>query len=253
MSNKKPNGIILYRGPSMLDGAPIVCIATGIAVRSDNSKTGAMIQTWIIRDDIKPTDAAKSGDDASVCGDCVHRGVIVDGVNKGRSCYVTLYQAPRAVFEGLQRGIYGNAPATIGEQIEAIGGKALRLGSYGDPAAVPLTVWDAIAPHASTVTGYTHQWKQKAIDIRLAQWCMASCDSAQDTVYAGMLGYRSFRVRRSTDETVSGEVICPASEEAGRKTSCSDCKACGGLSAKAKANIVIMAHGVGSGHVERRT
>ena len=49
-----PNGRILYEGPSMLDGAPIVVIATGFAERSGNDKTGAMIQTWILRADIPP-------------------------------------------------------------------------------------------------------------------------------------------------------------------------------------------------------
>ena len=39
------NGVILYEGPSMLDGAPIVVIATGIRTGSTNVKTGAMIQT----------------------------------------------------------------------------------------------------------------------------------------------------------------------------------------------------------------
>jgi hypothetical protein len=27
---KKPSGVILYQGPSLLDGAPIVVIATGV-------------------------------------------------------------------------------------------------------------------------------------------------------------------------------------------------------------------------------
>jgi hypothetical protein len=27
---KKPSGVILYQGPSLLDGAPIVVIATGL-------------------------------------------------------------------------------------------------------------------------------------------------------------------------------------------------------------------------------
>ena len=40
-----PNGRILYEGPSMLDGAPIVVIATGFAERTANAKTGSMIQT----------------------------------------------------------------------------------------------------------------------------------------------------------------------------------------------------------------
>ena len=45
---------VIYRGPSLLDGAPIVVIAT---VTDTNSKTGAMVQTYIIRSDMPPTDA----------------------------------------------------------------------------------------------------------------------------------------------------------------------------------------------------
>jgi len=65
-----PNGRVLYEGPSMLDGAPIVVIATGFAERSGNAKTGSMIQTWILRADVPPHHAFSSEDGASVCGDC---------------------------------------------------------------------------------------------------------------------------------------------------------------------------------------
>ena len=39
-----PNGAIIYRGPSMLDGSPIVAILTGIDKPSHNPKTGPMAQ-----------------------------------------------------------------------------------------------------------------------------------------------------------------------------------------------------------------
>ena len=38
------------------------------------------------------------------------------------------------------------------------------------------------------------------------------------------------------------EVRCPASEEAGRKLTCEECKACGGADGR-KSSIVIQAHG----------
>ena len=86
--------MIIYRGPSLLDGAPIVAIAT---VGSRNAKTGDMVQTWIMRDDVKPLAAAQSGADASVCGDCKHRPI------SGGACYVNLGQGPRAVFADTYR------------------------------------------------------------------------------------------------------------------------------------------------------
>ena len=64
------NGVVLYRGPSRLDGAPIVVVATGLQRPSENEKTGPMVQTWILRSDEHPVSAVHSGADASICGDC---------------------------------------------------------------------------------------------------------------------------------------------------------------------------------------
>lgn len=35
----RPNGVILYEGPSKLDGQPIVVIAVGLKTKSSNTKT----------------------------------------------------------------------------------------------------------------------------------------------------------------------------------------------------------------------
>ena len=66
----KPNGFIIYKGPSKLDNKPIVVVAIP---KSGNSKTDSMLQTFIMRSDVPPLDALKSGDDYSVCGDCLAR------------------------------------------------------------------------------------------------------------------------------------------------------------------------------------
>ena len=141
----KPNGVILYRGPSQLDGAPIVVIATGLADASANTKTGAMIQTWILRADTDPIEAKRGDMDTSICGDCPLRGA---------KCYVNVTQAPRAVFDGVRRGIYPRYVKR--DHAKLFAGRALRVGSYGDPAAVPLRVWLAVVPLAKKVAGYTH-------------------------------------------------------------------------------------------------
>jgi hypothetical protein len=39
---------IIYKGPSRIDGAPIVVLAT---YSNRNTKTGAVVQTYILRDD----------------------------------------------------------------------------------------------------------------------------------------------------------------------------------------------------------
>ena len=93
---------IIYNGPSLLDGKPIVVIAT---FSNRNTKTGAVVQTYILRSDINPLEASKTGEDFSICGDCTMRGeVTTDPARKqakGRRCYVNLGQGVLIVFKSL--------------------------------------------------------------------------------------------------------------------------------------------------------
>lgn len=251
---KQPTGYIIYEGPSELDGAPIVVIATGFAKGSRNSKTGDMLQTWIIRADEAPTDAVHSGADASICGDCPHRGRLVETQtamgtvtrNIDRTCYVTVFHAPLSVYKGYKRGIYPRVDAGKA-LVDLFAGRFVRLGSYGDPLAAPLSVWKLATMKAAGWTGYTHQWRTLLAmpDARrlAASLVMASCDSDIDRAEAQLAGWRTFRVMPNVDDKGRGEVLCPASEEAGYKTTCQSCRACGGTSAKARASIAIVAHG----------
>jgi len=61
--------------------------------------------------------------------------------------------------------------------------------------------------------------------------------------FCGVILYQGPSVIDGAPIMTGAEVVCPASEEAGKRTPCSDCRACGGTSAKARASIVIMAHG----------
>jgi hypothetical protein len=242
---KRPNGIVLYRGPSMLDGAPIIAIATGLENGSSNGKTGGgLIQTWIIREDVSPTDAVNSGDDGSVCGSgehgCRHRGKIVDGKNVGRSCYVTVFQAPLNVWKSFHRGIYPMVQEA--DLADIFADRLVRLGAYGDPAAVPFHVWQGVLAKAKAKTGYSHQWRVLAFQA-LREYCMASCDTAEEREEARALGWRTFRVRAAGETLGEREIACPASKESGYKTTCDRCIGCGGTSAKAKVDFVIIAHG----------
>jgi len=227
-----PNGAVLYRGPSLIDGSPIVCIATGLASASANAKTGGLIQTYILRADVSPVDAVKSGADVSICGACPHRG---DGSGKGRTCYVNVGQGPLAVYRAFQRGAYPDASPGIGA------GRLVRLGTYGDPAAVPVAVWQALLAGSVGSTGYSHQWR--TCDQSLSRYCMASVDSAAEAAEASAAGWRYFRVALPCDAPrLPSEAICPASAEAGKKLQCADCLACSGANGR-RGNIVIQAHG----------
>ncbi len=80
---------------------------------------------------------------------------------------------------------------------------------------------------------------------------MASADSEADREAAKALGFRTFRVRSKDEPKLKGEGICPASEEMNYSTNCGACLLCGGHSGKGKADIVIIAHGVGKINFER--
>ena len=140
MKTTKPLGYILYEGPSMIDGAPIVVIVNKID-GSDNAKTGAMVQTFIIRSDVAPTEALRFGADVSICGDCEHRPILARETGKP-PCYVNVGRSVRSVFEAYKRGRYERADAaTIAR---AVAGLLLRIGTYGDPFAAPVKYWRAL-------------------------------------------------------------------------------------------------------------
>jgi hypothetical protein len=226
-----PNGRVLYTGPSMLDGAPIVVIATGFDESSANAKTGGMIQTWILRQDIPPHHAFKSAEGESVCGKCPHK---ING-----TCYVRWYQAPLAVWNCWHHG-KGYAQA----QPSDFDGVQLRLGAAGDPAAVPAWIWASILPRVAGHTGYTHQWREP-FAAHLRGVVQASCDSIADLDEARAAGWRTFTVLPVGMDDPASTVHCAASVERGAKTSCAKCGLCDG----ARADVVITAHGVKAGKV----
>jgi len=232
------NGVVLWQGASLIDGAPIVVIATGIAGKSKNAKTGDMVQTWIMRSDIAPHLAVKSGQDVSVCGDCNLRPSHYKARGKKRPCYVKTFQAPNWVYRSFHRGIYPTVSPDEGRRMLA--GKKLRLGSYGNPSAAPIEMWREVSADCSGHTGYVHNWR--TAPHAWSELVMASVETVLEGVEARKLGYRLFRVRDGNDALQPREISCPASKEAGFKTTCASCVACGGNSAKAKVDIAIMAH-----------
>ena len=222
---------IIYNGPSLLDGQPIVVIAT---YSNRNTKTGHVVQTYILRADINPLEASKTGADYSICGNCVMRGEPTTEPNrkiaKGRKCYVNLGQGVLIVFKSYQRGVYKEGSARdMGR------GRFVRVGTYGDPAAVPSEVWDELLSEADTWTAYSHQsgWRP---DI-----AMQSADTHAQAIAHWKAGRRTFRVIADLgDIDHKNEALCPASKEAGRRVQCTACKLCKG-SSKAK-SIAIVEH-----------
>lgn len=228
------NGVILYQGPSNINGKEIVAIAVGLSSNSKNRKTGGMVQVHILGTDVEPHLAIKNGTDDTICGECVHRGDPTTG--RGRSCYVQVGQGPLMVYRAWKRGSY-----TPIKDYSIFSGRQVRFGAYGDPAAVPASVWEAIVSQTKSITGYTHQWKK--CDPVYSNWLMASADSVEEAAQAQALGYRTFRVSLLSDGKLAGEAMCPASKEAGYKLKCFECLACNGNITGRKGNIVINVHG----------
>jgi len=225
----KSNGIVIYDGSSLIDGKPIICILTGI-VRTKNPKTGNMLQTWIFCKNNHPWECFISGEDYSVCGDCKHR--------KWGTCYVTVSQGPSQVWNAFHRGRY---PTWNESYIDLIKGRKIRIGSYGEPAAIPYDVWKNIIKYTGGYTGYTHQWRK--CDQRLRNICMASVDSSNEAQEAQNRGWKTFRISKPSERLSKNEFHCPAAIESGHKTTCEKCGACGGLKSKRKKNPVIFVHG----------
>lgn len=237
MYNK--NGYVLHEDDN------IAVIATGFKAASTNAKTGAMVQIYIILRHESPMDGIKSGSDIAICGDCVHRAKYTDGVMVpgSRRCYVNLGKGARAVHVCYARGGYRRLDPS---EIPAIfAGLLVRFGAYGDPAMMPQWLVELIASVARGRTGYTHQWETIAA-AWLRPYVMASCDSAADAVRAVAAGWRYFRVAAFGDTVkTANEISCPASAEAGKKTTCDRCRLCSGTTANdRRKSIVIQDHSV---------
>ncbi len=228
-------GVVVYRGPSLIDGAPIVAIAT---LRSENVKTGDIPQVWILREDVPPVAAIMSGEDRSICGDCKLRGQVVKGRNVGRSCYVVVARAPTSVWLAYRRGVYRVVGrARLGRLFM---GAFVRLGAYGDPAAVPLGVWESMLADVRGWTAYTHQWRE---GFALQGLAMASCETEDDAREATALGYRVVRVTEPHVPRLPGHAGCPASAEQGRRLTCLECGACNGGDPSTGPHVQVAAHG----------
>jgi hypothetical protein len=87
-------GYVIYEGPSLLSGNPIVAIAIP---ESRNTKAGGLLQVFVMCQDTPPLEALKSGADADVCGDCVARPI------DGDFCYVVVAQSVNMVWKNYKQ------------------------------------------------------------------------------------------------------------------------------------------------------
>lgn len=229
--SKNKNGVVVWRGPSKETGDPIMIVLTGLENPSANRKTGDILQTWIMRSDVSPLEAIKTGGDEAICGDCPMRGKN----GKDRGCYVTVLFGPNAVYKTASIDNYGG-------ELKRMNRFALRLGSYGDPYYIPYEVIEGLAKSVKKHSSYTHAWRKNDA-APYARVSMASVESLADKEKANSQGWRTFRVTSDLTSKTADEVICPASNEAGKKLTCAECGLCNGNWNGKKKNVVIAAHG----------
>ena len=66
--------------------------------------------------------------------------------NRQRACYVQIRNAPYGVYMAFKRGIYPDCSVRIDAGL--FRGRKLRMGSYGEPVAIPYSVWKLLVSRA---------------------------------------------------------------------------------------------------------
>ena len=215
----------LHRGPSYYNGEEIAVQAQCTHRPAKNDKTGDMVALAIWGTGGIPADKDAQ---RAACGGCA---LLESGV-----CYVVKMRL-RASWDRIAATILSLADF---RRIRRVTRRPIRIGSDGDPAAVPAAWWRTffaeVRPHRRGWTGYTHGWKARpmitgevapACDPVMSRWFMASCDTAEERTAAKALGYRTARV--SVDGILlPGEIECPAIKTKGR-IQCDVCLLCNGL------------------------
>ena len=240
---------------SPMTGEPVLNIVQ--TRTSSNSKTGKTVQTWHLMPDIAPLEARRYGaGDESICGKCPHRAKPDE---KAGSCYVYGFVI-KAIYEAYQRGRYPSWEVfgdTLTEVLAKAGeDKTVRLGAYGDPVCMGPEAIAALCSEAKGWLGYTHQWRDSNLAWAKA-WMMASADNPKDLTDSIADGWRAFAVYSPDVEPADALAIarksgakvvkCPASNEAGNKTSCNACPIkCSGTGSGIGHSVMIQAHGAGS-------
>jgi hypothetical protein len=241
---REQSAFVFFRGPSRLNGAPIIGVVTGAhsnpthGRHRHNTKLGPMAQLHILHAEVAPNIAKRTGLDVAVCGDCTLRTASGD-----LRCYVNTAFATTTLWKA-----HAWRPQQLKLAAEALRTHhmPLRVGSYGDPAALPERVIAALVAAAPGHTGYTHDWRHPR-SAWLKPYCMASIESEHDLDRAVREGWRTYRIvvphgHRRVLVLDHHEVLCP-SETHGK--TCDDCRLCNGSRGPddARKLVAIPAHG----------
>lgn len=175
--------------------------------------------------------------DQAVCFDCPfsqNRGCYTAKINQ----YAGFLSSLRSIGKANKWDDIPEYSDDIGRQIIALSkGRYARFGTYGEPSLLPLSLVADVCNVAKSWTGYTHQYMRKP---EYAPYLMASLHSDRQMTYAERLGYRAFIA--SKQPLSKPFVNCPASTEAGFKSTCAECGLCSGTSGKGKKSVWILEH-----------
>mgnify|MGYP006888280586 FL=1 len=214
---------------------------TGAPVRADlvwstaNPKTGPGWQLFILDQQNHPSEALKTGGDASVCGNCPMRPrTDLPGLPRYRGCYVN--PAMLGAVWKKQRKAFSSSSDTT----KVLQGHYLRLGAYGDPAMLPTPLLELLTRSCSNWTGYTHQHNEPWYNPEANKYLMHSVETIAQAKESWAKGARTFRIDLEELGAQPGEVVCP---NVTHGVQCRDCNLCRGNSLGNAKSVCIPPHG----------
>ena len=220
--NKTMNSLKIYEDIERNIYAALYCIERS----SSNTKTGDMVQLAILPIDNKPTEALKNRQLPN-CSSCA---MIT-------SCYVNTVS-----LNDVYKKTVNQAVSAVPKQLRA----PIRLGSWGDPGLLPLSLLQQLTRAAGSHTGYTHLWQDIAPSY--SQVLMASIDHLTAKKQglevdelkrlAWGAGYRTYTITQPGEQESRQERSCLY---VSNNTQCRYCKLCNG--AGSKRSIAAPLHG----------
>ena len=191
---------VVYQGPSAY-GGDCVAVVTGLGGRPSRNTKCPIPQLWILPAGEEPHTAQRSGCDASVCGTCELRPLVYASRKRAglptptHKCYVRTHEAPLSIARALARGSYESTDLNSACAALHASGRPIRLGAFGDPAALPPWTVTALLSAARSAgqghTGYSHAWRLQGAQW-LRQYVMASVSNPVDLASAELAGWRAF-------------------------------------------------------------
>jgi len=210
-----PTSFVVWHGASLLDGAHVMAVATCVREVSQNGKVGDAINVGIYRVDQSPYDAWTSEDIRSICPDsCQHRS------DKHGDCYVN-WGRLTASWAGARERLDIQPPAGFWS------GAKVRFGMAGDPAAVPLHIWEGIASECRGWMGYTAHWRE--LSREWSHIFMASVSNRVDFKRAEEANWRAYwATEDSASDTIAEDLGVRACLSHSHGLECIACLGCDG-------------------------